>query len=133
MNISIRKFHHWQPVTNRWDFPDQPGLYAVKVGWKIVYIGVSTTSIQQRWYSHEKFERAKRKRARVGFCINPGASPDYLRTAEKVLILKHKPRWNYIQNPNRKKRHFGPWQLGRSSIEWWLFCVTILGIVALAI
>ena len=104
------------------DLPDLPGIYFVATTDEnplerfdqIIYIGVSTKSIYQRWRSHHKMPifRLLEKTARdvhqdeytnydryIGiFCwVNPFADAEFLMTLENELINRIKPCCNRLQ------------------------------------
>ena len=129
---SAEKFNNWfgkyETQVSKYCYghlPDAPGIYLV-VGTfcdtdnyfdfkEIYYIGVSTTSILQRWRNHHKmpvFEtinlaayRAKHGKdpdkydfsfLGVHTWINPFASPEYLLWLERKLIEKIQPPCNRL-------------------------------------
>ena len=133
----MRAKHHpsrWSSVSlaDRSKLPETPGVYAVIKGRRIYYIGFST-NLSQRWRgkSHHRFAQAQALgRPRLHYLP---LSKDNARTAEKILIARHNPPWNYTKVPVvRKVRRVRRYLMGAV----WLLVLFIasrswmLGIVA---
>ncbi|MEM1255125.1 MAG: GIY-YIG nuclease family protein [Cyanobacteria bacterium P01_H01_bin.21] len=100
------KYHpsRWSSVSlaDRNNLPETSGVYAVIQGRKIYYIGFST-NLNQRWRgkSHHRFAQADALgRPRLHYL--PLSKHD-ARTAEKLLITRHSPPWNYTKVPVVRK------------------------------
>ena len=106
----MRERHHpsrWSSVllADRSKLPETPGVYAIIKGRKIYYIGFST-NLNQRWRGkkHHRFAQADALgRPRLHYLP---LSKDNARVAEKILITRHSPPWNYTKVPVVRKVHW---------------------------
>ena len=108
----MRNHHpnHWASVRleDRARLPQTSGVYAVIKRKKIYYIGFST-NLNRRWRgkSHHRFAQTARLQ-QPNLHYLP-LSKDHARTAEKILIARYSPPWNYSKvpvfpKPNRIRR-----------------------------
>ena len=47
------------PFSNRWQLPEQPGVYVVLNGDAVLYVGEAFDSIRKRWRAHNKRTQAE--------------------------------------------------------------------------
>lgn len=95
-------------------FPDrkQPGVYLIRIGGELRYVGHSKTDVYKTLYRHfQTWNDSSRDRERVTYTAaqDPRVRVIYTGTAkravelERALILKHQPR----DNPDK----FAAWEL----------------------
>ncbi len=99
----MRNRHHpsrWAAVRldKRSGLPQTAGVYAVIKRKKIYYIGFST-NLNRRWRGkgHHRFAQANQL-GQPNLHYLP-LSKEYARAAEKILIAKYRPPWNYSKVP----------------------------------
>ncbi len=133
----MRDRHHpsqWAAVKleERSRLPRTAGVYAVIKRKKIYYIGFST-NLHRRWRgkSHHRFAQAN-KLGRPSLHYLP-VSSDYARTAEKILIAKYRPPWNYSKVPVLPKVNWWQRMAMAAACLWVLFISSrslVLGMIA---
>lgn len=78
------------------NMPNLPGIYAVVEDDNLYYVGQSA-NLQQRWWCHEKGERAEKELSKPLVYWQPwsGFSDEQNRLYyEAILILAYEPAWN---------------------------------------
>lgn len=93
-------------LEDRSRLPQAPGVYAVIKRKKIYYIGFST-NLNRRWRGkgHHRFVQAdKLGHPSLHYLL---LSKEQARAAEKMLITRYSPPWNYSKVPVLPKVHWG--------------------------
>lgn len=84
----------WLPLAQRQELPNVPGVYFVLENERVIYIGLSKTSILRRWWTHNKVQELDTRTGEIKIAWLECRALGLLPVIESAMIMRFRPELN---------------------------------------
>lgn len=84
----------WLPLAQRQDLPNVSGIYFVLENERVIYIGLSKTSILRRWWTHNKVQELNARTGEIKIAWLECRAISLLPAIETAMLLRFRPELN---------------------------------------
>ncbi|MBE9015832.1 GIY-YIG nuclease family protein [Chroococcidiopsidales cyanobacterium LEGE 13417] len=84
----------WLPLARRQELPNVPGIYFVLENERVIYIGLSKTSLLRRWWTHHRIQELEARTGDIKIAWLECRALGLLSVIETAMILRFQPQLN---------------------------------------
>lgn len=84
----------WLPLARRQELPNVPGIYFVLENERVIYIGLSKTSLLRRWWTHNKIQELNARAGEIRIAWLECRALGLLPVIESAMLLRFQPELN---------------------------------------